>query len=84
MIYHTSHEVVGVDIFPIINNTLPCIIDYYSKFPIVQKVDGLSADDLISAAKIVFAECGLPKKIISDTVITSIPTTLNNFVDSQI
>ena len=35
--------------------------------PFVKKADGLSANDLIRAAKIVFAEFGLPKKIVSDT-----------------
>ena len=42
------------------------IVNLYSKFPIVKNADGLSADDLIRAAKIMFGELGLPKKIISD------------------
>ena len=58
--------VVGADIFSINNNRLLCIVDYYSKFPIVEKADGFSADDLIRAAEIVLAEFGLPKKIVSD------------------
>ena len=32
----------------------------------MKKADGLSADDLIRAAKIVFVEFGLPKKIFLD------------------
>ena len=62
-------EVVGADTFSINNNMPLCIVDYNTKFPIIKKADGLSAEDLFSAAKIVFAEFGLPKKIISDTVI---------------
>ena len=43
---------------------LLCIVDYYYNFPIVKKANGFSADDLIKAAKIVFAVFGLPKKIV--------------------
>ena len=39
----------SADISSIGNNTLLCIVDYYSKFPIM-KADGLSTDDLIRAA----------------------------------
>ena len=59
-------EVAGVDIFFVKNKHL-CIVDYYSKFPLVKKTKAvsLSADDLVRAAKIVFNEFELPKKIIS-------------------
>ena len=43
-----------------------CIVDYHSKFPIVKKVNNLSADDLVKITKLHFAEYGLPKKIVSD------------------
>ena len=56
----------GADMFSITNKTLLCIVPYYTKFPIMKKADGLSADDLIRAAKIVLAQSGLPKKIVSD------------------
>ena len=56
-------EVAGSDIFSINNNTLLHIVHYYSKFRIVKEADGLSADDLIKATKIVYAEFGLPNKI---------------------
>ena len=32
----------------------------------MKKADGLSADELIKATKIVFAEFGFPKRIVSD------------------
>ena len=41
--------------------------DYYSKFPIVKRPDSLTVDDLVKASKIIFAEFGLIKKIISGT-----------------
>ena len=45
-----------------------CIVDYYSKFPVVKKVASLSADDLVHTSKMTFAVFGLPRKIISDVV----------------
>ena len=55
-------EVAGADIFSMNINMILCIVDYYRKLPIVKEVDGLSAEDLIRAAKIVFTKFGLPKK----------------------
>ena len=52
--------------FIIINKTLLCIVDYYSKFPIIKKADSLAVDGLVKAVKIAFVEFGLPMKIISD------------------
>ena len=43
-----------------------CIIDYNSKFPIVKRLEGLSAENLPNAVKIIFAEYGIPPKIMSD------------------
>ena len=46
---YKSWEVAGAVIFTIKNNTLLSIVDYYNKFPVVKKTDGLSADSLIRA-----------------------------------
>ena len=43
--------VVDANIFNVENNTLLCIVDYYSKFPVIMKTDGISADSLIWASK---------------------------------
>ena len=56
-------EVVGAHIFMVNNKSLLCIVDYYSKFPIVKKVAGLSAADLLKIAMLIFAEYGLPKRL---------------------
>ena len=53
-------------IYSLLKYTLLCIADYFSKFPLVKKTDGLLADNLIIVVKIVFAEFGLPSKIVSD------------------
>ena len=47
---------ICADIFSIINTMLLYIVDYYNKLPIVKKADGLSADNLIRVAKVVFVE----------------------------
>ena len=49
-------EVVDADTFSINNNMLLCIVDYYSKFFIMKKGNGLSDSDPIRAAKIVFTK----------------------------
>ena len=59
-------EVVGADIFHYNNTNYLCIVDNNSKFPIVKRLEGLSAVNLTNAVKIIFAECGIPCKIMSD------------------
>ena len=52
--------------FSVGNKTLLSIIDYYSKFPVVNKANSLTTDDLVKEAKITFPKFGLSKKIIPD------------------
>ena len=42
------------------------MVDYNSKFPIIKRLEGLSAENLTNAGKIIFAEYGIPCKIMSD------------------
>ena len=55
-------KTVGTNIFSIDHEKLLYIVYYYSKLPVMRRVDGLSADNLIRAAKVMLAEFGLPKK----------------------
>ena len=50
----------------IIRNYL-CIVDYHSKFPMVERLEGLSVESLITAIKVIFTEYGIPCKLMSDT-----------------
>ena len=59
-------EVVSIDTFSLHNKNYFCIVDYHSKFPVIKKMEGLSADNLILACKVIFSEYGIPKKIMSD------------------
>ena len=55
-------EVVGADVLHFNNKNYLCIIDYNSKLPIVKRLEGLSAENLPSTVKIIFAEYGIPQK----------------------
>ena len=59
-------KVVGTDIFHFKNKHYLCIVDYNSKFPVIKRLDGLSAENLINTVKIIFAKYGIPQKIMSD------------------
>ena len=53
-------EVVGAGIFHFNNKNYLCIVDYNSKFPVVKRLEGLSAESLINTVKIIFARYGIP------------------------
>ena len=48
-----------------------------------KKAGSLATDDLAKAANIVFAEFGLPRKIISDAVINFTSATLRQFLQAH-
>ena len=56
-------KVIGADMFNLNNKHYLCIIDYHSKFPIIKKTEDLSEGSLILTCEVIFAEYGLPKKI---------------------
>ena len=60
-------DVVGVDMFQLNNQNYLCIANYHGKFLVSKKTEKLSADNLISALKVIFAEYGTPKRVMSDT-----------------
>ena len=59
-------EIVGADVFHYNNKNYLCIVDYSSKFPIVKRLEGLSAENLTNTVKIIFVEHGIPCKLMSD------------------
>ena len=59
-------EVLGADVFHFNNKNYLCIVDYHSKFPMVKRLEGLSAESLIATIKVIFTEYGIPHKIMSD------------------
>ena len=63
---------IGADIFQFNNKNYICIVDYHSKFPIIKRIEGLLADNLINVLKIIFAEYSIPPKIMLDAGTNSI------------
>ena len=70
MVHHSIHlrpwDVLGADVFHFNNKNYLCLVDYHSKFPVVKRMEGLSTENLIATTKIIFAEYGIPCKIMSD------------------
>ena len=58
---------LGADIFHLNNKKYLCIIDNHSKFPVVKQMEGLSTESLIATTKVIFAEYGIPHRLMSDT-----------------
>ena len=60
-------EVVGTDLFNCNNHEYLIIADYYSKFPIIRKMNGLKTSNMvISTMKRMFSEHGIPSRVVSD------------------
>ena len=68
-------EVLGVDIFHLNNKNYLYIIDYHSKLPVIKRMEGLSAECLITTIKVIFAECGILHRLMFDAG--------NNFVSEK-
>ena len=75
-------DVIGVDMFQLSNKNYLCIVDYHSKFLVIKKMEGLSAESLITAVKIIFVEYGIPCRLISDAGGNFISEKLKNFCNS--
>ena len=68
-----SHDVpkgpwikLGVDLFEYNRKHYLLIVDYFSKFPIIRKLHGLSTGQVIGELKGIFSENGIPETIVSD------------------
>ena len=70
---------VGVYMFQLNNKNYICIVDYHSKFPVMERMEGLSAVSLIAAVKIIFVEYGIPHRIMSDAGSNFLSEKFKNF-----
>ena len=59
-----------------------CIVDYDSKFHVVKRLEGLSAENLITTVKVIFAEHGIPYKVISDVGTNFVSDKFQKFCNS--
>ena len=75
-------EIVSANMFTLNNKHYLCIVDCHSKFPVIRKSEGFSADSLILTCKVIFTEYGIPKKIMSDSGCNFISDQLKTFCKS--
>ena len=73
---------LGADIFHFNNKNFLCIVDYHSKFPVVERMEGLSTENLIATAKVIFAEYGIPCKLMSDAGTNFVSDKFRKFCSS--
>lgn len=59
-------EKIGVDIFEFEGKDYLILVDYFSKYPEICRLDGKSAGNVIKAMKPIFARHGIPMEIIAD------------------
>ena len=59
-------QIVAADLFHFEGSNFILIVDYYSKYPFVRKLNNFSSQDVINTMKQVFGENGIPERIISD------------------
>lgn len=83
LIPETPFEVVGIDPFELKGVSYLAIVDYYSKWPLVRKLNRVTSDSLISVLQEVFAEYGIPKVIVSDNGPQLSSRVFKVFVESQ-
>ena len=73
---------LGADVFHFNNKNYLCIVDYHSKFPVVKRLEGLSAENLIATVKVIFAKYGIPHKLMSDTGTNFVSDKFQKFCNS--
>ena len=59
---------VGVDLFLYGGNDYLCVVDYFSKYPIVRVLKDKTAHSVIVQMKSIFGEHGIPEEVVSDNV----------------
>ena len=74
--------VIGADVFQLNNKNYLCIVNYHSTFPVIKWMDGLSAESLITAVKIIFTEYVIPHRLMSDAGSNFISEKFKNFCNS--
>ena len=75
-------EVLGVDILQLSNKNYLCFVDYHSKFPVIKRMEGLSAENLITTIKIIFADYGILHRLMSDAGSNIVSEKFRSFCSS--
>ena len=59
-------QIVATDIFNLNRHNYLLIVDYYSKYPFIHKLREFSSKEVIDIIKQIFAEQGVPERLISE------------------
>ena len=59
-------ERIASDLFELEGHTYLLVVDYYSRWPEIRKLNGLTSEHVIGALKGIFAVHGIPKTLVSD------------------
>ena len=59
-------QTLGTDLFDYQGAQYLLVADYYSKYPIVRKLNSTKSAEVINRLKSVFAEQGIPERVVSD------------------
>ena len=60
-------DTVATDLFKTKNSKYLLLVDYYSRFPVLCKLDSTTSKVVVQEMKAVFAELGVPNVIVSDS-----------------
>ena len=71
-----------MDIFQFNSKKYLCIVDYHSKFLVIKRMEGLSAENLIATVKIIFAEYGILCRLMSDAGSNFVSEKFRSFCSS--
>lgn len=75
-------ETIGMDLFEFQNSHWLLVIDYFSKYVEVAKLENMLGSTIVSKLKSVFARFGIPKKAISDNGTHFANRDMRNFATS--
>ena len=73
---------LGTDIIHFNNKNYLCVVDYHSKFAIVKRFEGLSAESIITMIKVIFAKYGIPHTLMSDAGMNFVSDKFQKFCKS--
>ena len=71
-----------MDVFQLNNKNYLCVVDYHSKFVVIKRIEGLSAERLIATVKIIFTEYSILCRLMSDAGSNFISEKFKSFCSS--
>ena len=75
-------DVLGMDVFQLNKINYLCAVYYHSKFLIIKRMEGLSRESRIAMVKFIFAEYGIPHRLMLDAGSNFISENFKHFCNS--